>query len=349
VIIPIDLALFAATVVLLFVVGIPIILKAVSVPRRLDIVHVEAEGFSVAQRALFAERDAALADLGFRHVRTAHVANMPGNNLVRSYLSPNAWEVANLNLMRSATGANAPISMEMLEFATVYADGGMLITRNAEIDDVLDPLPDQITADERGVISPRLLLERHRLRAEAMTLHGATQIRPETLDDHWRRFHERWAAHNVARGLLKDDGQADVLRPTVRTAMRGVRNYLNPFADNFTLGRGIAAAAVGFVLPVASFVALQWGSPSPSEMVAMQLGIPSRWVFTGVAAFILGIVGAVIGRLFTTKTMVWSFLVAYLPLRLVGGGWILALGLSLWTSAVASIVGAHRADRGAPI
>jgi hypothetical protein len=347
--IPIDVAAFAGTVALLFLVGIPLILKRVTVPRRLDIVLVSDDEFTEEQRGLFKERDAELQDLGFRHVRTARVENMPGNNLVRSYLSPDAWEVANLNLMRAATGPDAPISMEMLEFATVYGDGAMVITRNAEIDDVLDPLPDQIMADERGVTSARMLLERHRLRSEAMTLHGATQIRREALDDHWRRFHERWTAHNVTRGLLRDDGSDEVLRPTVRTALRGIRNFLNPFADNFTVARGLVVALVGLVFPVASFVALQRGTPAPTEVVGGVLGVSAHWVFAGAAVLILGLVGAVIGRLFSSKTLVWSFLIAYLPLRLVGGGWVLALALSVWTSAVASFVGDRRADRGAPI
>lgn len=346
---PVDVAVFAGTVVVLFAAGIPVILRSVTVPVDLEIEEVPDGDLTPEQLGLFRQRDAELAELGFYPVRTACVVNMQGGNLVRTYLGPSAWELVNLNLMRAAPGGAATASMEVLEVTTVYSDGALTITRNAEIDDVLDFLPDQVVADERGVTSAEVLLQRHRGRTDGVTNRSPLQLRREQTDDRWRDHHRRWAAHNVDRGLLRLDSEAEVYRPTVRTALRGIANYLNPFADDFTLRRGAAALVFGLVAPIGILLYLKTGTPAPMEGFGDRLGVDPRWVFAAVGAMALGVSGAVIGRLFSTKTMIWSFLLAYVPLRLIGGVWWLALALSLWSSAVADIVGRRRADRAAPI
>jgi hypothetical protein len=63
-------------------------------------------------------------------------------------------------------------------------------------------------------------------------------------------------------------------------------------------------------------------------------------------ALLLTLTGAVVGWLFTGKAFVWSFLLCYLPLRLVAP---LAIGataiLSLWAGVVAGWAAARRERR----
>jgi hypothetical protein len=127
-----------------------------------------------------------------------------------------------------------------------------------------------------------------------------------------------------------------VLRPTVRSALRGVLNFVNPMADTFTPLRFIVAALFGLAAPAAAVVWLTGSGSTIVDAVAGSIGLerPIGLVIALVA--VLAVSGAVVGFSFTAKSFIWSFLFTYLLLRLVAptGFWT-TLALCLWAGWVA--------------
>jgi hypothetical protein len=233
----------------------------------------------------------------------------------------------------------------MLEITSKLADGGLLITRNSPVAEVLDPLPNQLVGEYPGVDDPGALLAHHERRAAELALHGFAPLRPETLIEALADHHRRWTDWQVERGLLVRAPDGETLHPTTRTALRGIRNFLDPFADDFTWSRAVAVLVVGLVLPALGAWAVS-GPLSPQVTgVADAVGMSVGLVRALVLAALLTLTGGVVGTLFGGKAFIWTSLLGYLPLRLVGLEGLVPLCLSLWTGFVADVVGRWRDRR----
>jgi MFS family permease len=93
-----------------------------------------------------------------------------------------------------------------------------------------------------------------------------------------------------------------------------VRNYLNPLADNFTIGRFASGLIFGASLPIV----IAFAPPGLIERLGARAGLPSAtaWTVAEVIAFALS--GVVVGSLFRAKSFIWAILLGYLPLFLLG-------------------------------
>jgi len=60
---------------------------------------------------------------------------------------------------------------------------------------------------------------------------------------------------------------------------------------------------------------------------------------------VFAISGAVVGTIFNAKAFVWNFVLAYLPLRLLGPAGLMPLWISLWTGFVANMVSSWKIRR----
>ena len=249
--IPGDVAVFGIAVIAFFVVGLPLITRKVSVPTRVEFEDLADQDLSTAQTLYFASLDPQMHELGYRPKINKRPTNMQGRALIRTYLSDADPAIVMMNLMTSEVEGSAEQPMNYLEITTRYGDGTILSTRNAEISEVLEPLPVHIIQERRGVREPAALKAEHDRKAEEILVRGPMYSRPEDFEPVFHEFHERWCRHQVDRGLLvpvNDDPER--LRPTVKAGLRGIANYLNPLADNFTLPRFLIVLLFGLVVPV---------------------------------------------------------------------------------------------------
>ena len=345
--IPGDVAVFGIAVASFFVVGLPLITKKISVPTRVIFEEVPDHELTPGQSMYFAALDSKMHELGYRPTINRRPTNMQGRALIRAYLSEVDPAIAMMNLMTSEIEGSPEQPMNYMEIVTRYGDGTILSTRNAEISEVLEPLPEQIIQERRGLREPAALKAAHDRKAEELLSHGPTFSRPEDFEPVFHEFHERWCRHQIERGLLVPrDDDAERLRPTVKAGLRGIANFLNPLADNFTLHRFLTAIVFGLVVPV---VTILWLT-GPGSFVIMRLasttGFEPTICVVAFLAIMLSIVGVVVGLIFVTKAFIWSFLLTYALLRLVGPTGIGAtFALSLWTGVVSDWAGKRRQSR----
>jgi hypothetical protein len=335
--IPIDVTLFGVVVAAFFVIGLPLITRRVSVPIRVEFEHVPDHDLAPSQSQFFAALDPKLYDLGYRPTINRRPTNMQGRALIRTYHSDVDPAVVMMNLLTSEVKGAVEQPMNYLEIVTRYGDGTVLSTRNAEISEVLEPLPEQTIVEQKGVREPSALKAAHDRKAAELLAHGPTHSRPEDFEAVFHEFHERWCRHQMDRGLLVpcDDG-AERLRPTVKAGLRGIANFLNPLADNFTLPRFLTAIMFGLIVPVLTILWLAGPGAFVILRLAAATGLAPTTCVAACIAIMLSIVGVVIGWIFTTKGFIWSFLLTYVILRLVGPTGIGATFLlSLWTGVVA--------------
>lgn len=271
-----------------FVVGLPMIRSTIALPARMDFRVVPERELTEAQRAFFASRDARLAPLGFVKLADFVVDNLGGGNISRLYRCE-SFPCIGLATAMSAGGGE--ISTSYLELVTAFDDGSRVSTRNAQFSSVFKPEPYHSIRDCPGIDDPAELKGLHESRVRE---HGRAPLAPGALEEILARAnesHARFCEFQRAHGLLRRDPAEAVYRATYWTGLNGVRNFLNPFADNFTLGRLALALVVGLGGPGATAV---WGGGATPALVAGYL-----------------LTGAALGLIFTGKAFIWSFLIGY--------------------------------------
>lgn len=134
--------------------------------------------------------------------------------------------------------------------------------------------------------------------------------------------------------------------PAVRTGLRGIANFLNPLADNFTWARLLLSLLVGLAVPVAAVLWLGGEGRFVIREAASVTGLAPATCTTALLALLMTVTAALVGWLFVCKSFIWGFLLSYAVLRPagpLGAGTVLAV--RLWTGAVASWAAGRRERR----
>ncbi|MDX2436224.1 MAG: hypothetical protein QNL88_04135 [Acidobacteriota bacterium] len=344
---PLDLVLFGVIVLAFFVIGLPVITRRVSVPRKVEFEDVSEGDLSDAQAGYFADLDGELLEMGYQPVGDRRATNMQGKALVRIYMSSADPAIIMMTFLTSEVQGSGAHPMNYLEIVTRYGDGSILSTRNAEISDVLKPLPGHIIQDQKGCRDPAKLKLAHDTKARELLLYGPVFSQPEEFERVFDEFHERWCLHQMECGLLvprTEDPQR--LRPTVKAGLRGIANFLNPLADNFTVPRFVLVLMMGLAAPAAVLVWLEGPGWWLVARIASAIGVSPTTCTVAAMAVVMTGVGALVGLLFVGKAFIWSFLLTYLVFRLLGPQTMTAtVILSLWTGAVSNWAAALRERR----
>jgi hypothetical protein len=339
--VPWDLVLFGVVVAAFFVIGLPLITRRVSVPRRIVFEDVGDHEMTGDQTRYFADLDPDLLEMGFRTV------NMQGRALVRTYMSDADPAIITMNLLTSGVEGANEHPMNFLEIVTRYGDGTVLSTRNAEISEVLDVLPMHVVQERKGVKDPGKLKLTHDKRARDLLIHGPLYSSPDDFVQVFDEFHERWCLHQIEKGLLvprSDDPQR--LRPTVKAGLRGIANFLNPIADNLTMQRFLLAVVLGITVPAAAMAWLAGPGLWLVDRTAAVSGLTPESCLLGCMGVLVTGVGVVVGLLFVGKSFIWSFLLTYILLRLIGPAGLWAtVALGLWSGIVANWAAGRRERR----
>jgi len=298
---------FAAIVVAVLVIfGIPAITRQVKIPRVLRWVELEDAELTEAAVHLFADTDAAAQELGFRPLENFTVPGLARGNENRLYLNPE--EATSMIATVLAAGKERS---RMLEFSTGFEDGVELCTSNAQVSGLFEQ-PDWHQIRQLPALTDlKRLHQAHRRRVSERLAQGASPrpVPENRLLDEMLRSQARQIEHQVEQGLFRLDEEAGMFVATPWIALRGILNFLNPLADNFTLSRFALGFGLGLALALAAI------------LLAQPLGWPEflRQVFPNATAgqitfllycpgFVLA--GLVVGWQFREKGFLWGFLIS---------------------------------------
>jgi hypothetical protein len=342
---PLELVLLAVTLGLALLVGVPAIRLGLWVPRHLKFETVPDDQLTTAQRAHYERLDVRLAPLAY-FPRLTFATNLQGATLSRVYLCDHDTAILGAHCLRGANviDERQASGTNYMEWITRYEDGTTLMTQNVELSEVFDRMPQQIKQKFVGVSDPKALKLRHdRRAAELLSRQPRNPHRGDMLAE-YREHHVRFCDFQASRGLLLPVGPDDRHRVTVKTALRGVLNFFNPLADNFTLPRFAAAVLFGAGLPLLVTWLLDPQAPGrPAGLpLVPPIGALVRWIVLGIA---YGVSGAVVGYVFNAKQLVWAALLGYLPLRLLEAPAGPAALAALWMAVVAERVAHFRQRR----
>jgi len=325
-----DILYLLLTMAVISALGIPRIRQAVWLPRELKFEDVPPEKLTPAQTDFLSSYDTRLAELGYHPFTTYRVSNMLGHNLIRVYLNSADPAKACVTMVAAK---NKTLFSSHVEFATKYADGTRLVINNNNITGIFDDMPGVIITRYRGVTDIAELKRRHDAQAEKLRSRGIVFYTRENYFEDFRQYHVRYCEHQESQKLLRWDGTSGVYRATTWTALRGLRNFLNPIADHFSLprfalgimlGGGLPLLAAVERVPIVSWLGAHAGAGSPYAISLLPLA-----VYTAA--------GLSVGLLFSRRTFVWGILLGVLPAKFLLGH--VDSGYSLWMAAIADLIG----------
>jgi hypothetical protein len=339
-----DFWVWGILVVPVVVVGIPVLMATVQVPRSLAFEAVAEGDLSDAQRRWFERVGELLRSVGYETAVTFRAPNLPSQNLSRAWVSGMDGSVALAMAIRDERQGTV-LSENLVEFNTEFDDGSFVNTRSAAVTDLFVLLP----GCERHIHRTRdpLALKRHHERhCRAHATAAARPMQAGALLTRMGEFHQRWIAHQIERGLLRVLDE-DSCGATLRLALRGIGSFVNPFGDRFSLLRMLAGLAAGLVAPVL----LAFAATLPSVSLAAQVQSLSPMsnhlaeILTLVPVFLLASAG--VGWIFESRAVVWAPLLASLagwlalpastPDAAARATWLLVLiGTSLLANAVSN-------------
>lgn len=318
------------TVAAIVALGVPAIRRAVWLPRDLHFEDVPQEQLSPAQAGFLNSYDQQVVGLGYLPFKTYRVTNMLGYNLIRVYLS--STDPAKCVVVMGAS-KNKDLFTSYTEIATKYADGTHLVINNNGTTGVLDDMPGMIIRRYKGITDVAELKRQHDLEADKLRQRGIIFYTADNYFDDFRQFHLKYCEYQTSKKLLRWDSKSGVYRATTWTALRGVRNFLNPLADDFSPLRFLAGIVLGSGLPV-----LAAAERTPISLwLQAHGGQNSTLAAALVPVVVYGVAGICIGLLFSRRTFVWGVLLGILPTRLLFG--FSETGYSLWMAAIADVAG----------
>jgi hypothetical protein len=329
---------FLMAIIAMLVVGLPLIAGRISLPAQLQFQEVPPDELTPRQAEHFDAADEKLKPLGYHPLSTFRAVNLKGANLSRVYTS--TLNPARI-LVTLLSSPRRNVAHNYAEIISRYRDGAILTTKNSGLSSVFARMPEHIVKTYPGIDDLAELKARHDTQAASMTSHGPLHRDDKTFFADFNDYHKRFCEYQRSRGLLRLDKRAGVYHATVLTGLRGIRNFLNPLADNFTVPRFALGVLLGAALPVlvayGSSALVDWlhsaSELDPTLIVSLLLA----------AAFTLG--GLTVGYLFQHKSFIWAFLLGYIPTKLLRPASGLELWFCVWMALVAHYVAHWRMRR----
>jgi hypothetical protein len=318
---------FLITVIALLVIGLPRIASQISLPAQLQFQEVPPDELTPRQAKHFDEADEKLKPLGYHPLSTFRAVNLKGANLNRAYTSTVDPARIMVTLLSSPQGKAAHNYAEII---SRYRDGVILSTKNSGVSSVFATMPERIAKTYPGIDDLAELKARHDTHAASLITHGPLHRDPKTFFADFNDYHKRFCEYQQSKGLLRYDQRAGVYRTTPLTGLRGIRNFLNPLADNFTLLR----FALGVLLGAAPPVLVIYQLPGLVDWFRSASGLDPTLIVSLLLAATFTLGGLTVGYLFKQKSFIWAFLLGYIPTKLLRP----ASGLELWFCAWMALV-----------
>ena len=327
---------FLLIVVIISICGLFAIVERVWLPFELEFEEQPEFLWNPKLARYFQMHDQALKTQGYDPFLTITILNLQTPNLMRIYSNPMDPALFSVNIIGGLRETKYS-GQNYIAISTHYTDSSLLTTRNVNISSLLETPTRHIIQNLPGISDLEKLKLLHDKKEEDFA-----SLRPE----YWRKgdeekfvtqfraYHLQFCRLNQESGLLRFKPSTNRYWATYKTALRGILNFFNPLMDNFTWGRFGIASLIGFCLPLVGTLYFE----PVALYLSKTLGIAFPIAAYGYLAILFGLAGSVVGFLFTTKSLIWGFLLGYIPCRIILGvvpGGFLA---DLWMGLVADWV-----------
>ena len=315
-------------VVFLFTAGKILVAGPAQLRRNLRFIPAEYEFEEVSpltltekQSEFFGRFDQKLVEMNYRPVCTYRIRNY-GSNLIRLYLNPAdraSCKVMVVETQVKVAGVATSSNSSLVAFRTEFTDGKSLTTRNMRLKTVLDQPPEYIVQECPNVHDVQALKKRHDARASTLGVPVAPAASPTRIFEFYQKEHRRFSEFQAERGTyLRAHGGYVV---GSKAHWRGIRDFLIPFSQRFSILRLTLAALIAVGLPSLTYLRLVpvvvqrfcSSGLDPALIGAVVLG--TSYALAGVAA----------GLLLDRNGFLWGFLLTFVGVHLVTGWWSSAI------------------------
>jgi len=290
---------------ILFFSGMPRVKKNVTLPREFQWQEIPEAALSPLAQSFFQTVDAGAAPLFFRPILNFQMPGYRIPNEIRLYYN----DQAATGLLASLVRAAQPLTV--FEFTTRFADDSEVDTSNSQISGVF--LKPAWVLHERfpGVTDLRALYEKHQARVEARKTQG---LEPRFQDlaklmDEIKRSQDRQVQYQVEQGAVRLDQATNLYHPANPMALKGIGNFINPLANDFTLLRLLLGLGLGLGLTLGGVWladAMRWADYFHQVWPSFT---PPRIAWLAYApGFVLA--GLAVGWVFPRKGTLWGFLLS---------------------------------------
>lgn len=304
-----------ALVLMLLVFGIPRITSRVKLPREFQWRELADQELSQDARMIFLAAEPKASGLFFILNKTFTMLNVPYKNEIRLYF--NSQDATGLLVSVFHTSQR---TMSVCEFTTRFEDGTELDTSNSNLSGVFTK-PDWMKVERHPGMDIPKLYEAHQKRVEEMKSRGIAP-RQQALDklmDEIKQSQDRQIEFQASNGILKPGKDAGAYQLTSKVAFRGVGNYLNPFAHDFTMRRMLVGGAVGVGLAFAAILLANYFNAEARLKELLPMLSPGKIAFLCyVPGFLLA--GIAAGWQFPQKGFLWGFLISIPAVFLLPAG-----------------------------
>lgn len=288
------------TLCMIILLGIPAILSSNKQPVKIKVTYPNFNEVDDLDIKLFDKFTNEAQALGFEKIIEFSVESLVIENYSILYSLSNGIE-----LLCSQMKSNSNKWFDYYELTTKFSDGTELNTRRTQISGVFIKNPKKIIVDVPDNKNIETLLKKHKeYIAMDKKLSGLTIVPLDRNDveNELRKSMKEEMEYQVEMGFCKIDKTGEYYVPTLKLALNGIKNFINPFCDNFTLNR--------FIIGYGLSAILLWGS-----ILVYMKGYVDQ--FTSIPPFTLPLLGfalsgLVVGFAFKGKTFTWG-LIATLP------------------------------------
>lgn len=331
----IDLLAFLVTVATILSKSLPRLRRNLPfIPRDYEFEELSPEALTEQQRAFFAKFDEKLLPMSYRTICTYRVTNYVPN-LIRYYFNPADRASCKVMIVETRVKVNGEVistNSSLVAFRTTFTDGKELTTRNMRRRTVLDHPPEYIVQEFPSEEDVAFLKKRHDARAAKLGVPVAPPASASAIFDHYQREHRRFSEFQVESGtFIRVPGG---YRSSDKTHWRGIRNFLVPFAERFSVSRLAMAAILAVGIPSVTYLRVLPEVIWRARNAGFDPTIASTIVFC--ASYVLA--GAAVGLIVEMNEFIWAFLFTFVGVHLATGWWHSVIPFGVIAGAVSHAV-----------
>ncbi len=303
------------------------------VPVHYQIENVLEGWLTEPQARYLAPYDEKLAAMNYMPVCTYRITNY-GQCLLRQYVNPaetSRCVVLIYELALKVDGRPTFSNNCTMSFHTRFTDDRILTTRNAKVKDILDNPPYWLVQECPQISEPSEMKRIHDARAQTMGCPVAPFSDRDRIFKDVQSEHERFSQYQLSTGAYEPLPDGNSYAIADKAHWRGIRNYLNPFAQGVSMRRFLLPALVAAALPV--FALLQF-APAAAE-AARNVGLSPVVAAEAATLACYLVAGAIIGYVLERQTFVWVFLLTYVSVRIFAGASLGPVPYSAFAGSVA--------------
>jgi hypothetical protein len=288
-----------------------------AIPAEYEYEEVPVESLTEKQKEFFAPYERKLAELQYFPMCTYRVRNY-GSNLMRRYINFTdraACTVMAVEVKARVDGEENRNLFSNVSFFTVFTDGKQLTTRNMRVRTVLDHPPEYVVQECPFEEDLRAMKKMHDARTAKLGVPLAAEMSVPRVFEFYQKQHRQFSEFQVARGTYERTPTGYIVAR--KAFWRGIRNFLVPFAERFSLTRLVLAGILAVGIPAFAHLRIL-----PMLMEGARHG-EIDWRLIAVLMLIGSYVlaGAAVGLILEKGQFVWGFLFCFLGVHLVTGWW----------------------------